>query len=212
MTAPQVTEARVPLVEREEIPPRAEGLTRLYDRLEAERGIVPNLFKALSNVPGLALGIAAFLDPLMDEGTLPAAYKKLIVTHVAALNRCEYCVTAHCDLAGKAGSAQERVSGYDSFETGPFSEKEKAGLRYAGLLHVSGHAVDDVAFAELSRHFVAEEIVELTAVAAAFEFFPRLTSALRIPVTPQPMNDYCPSDNEVEEVVGGGFRPRQNGA
>jgi alkylhydroperoxidase family enzyme len=74
----------------------------------------------------------------------------------------------------------------DSFETGPFTEKEKAGFRYAGLLHISGHAIDDAAFVAVSAHFTTEELIELTAVAAAFEFFPRFNTALRIPVTPLP--------------------------
>jgi hypothetical protein len=32
-------------------------------------------------------------------------------------------------------------------------------------------------------------LIELTAVAAAFEFFPRFNTALRIPVTPLPEED-----------------------
>jgi alkylhydroperoxidase family enzyme len=69
---------------------------------------------------------------------------------------------------------------------GPFSDKERAGFRYATILHQSGHAVNETAFEDLSAYFNAEEIVELTAVAAAFEFFSRINSALRIPVTPLP--------------------------
>jgi alkylhydroperoxidase family enzyme len=78
------------------------------------------------------------------------------------------------------------VASLDSFETGPFTEKEKTGFRYAGLLHGSGNDIDEAAFAALSAHFSFQEIVELTAVAAAFEFFPRFNSALQIPVTPLP--------------------------
>jgi alkylhydroperoxidase family enzyme len=53
-------------------------------------------------------------------------------------------------------------------------------------LHVSGHAIDDATFAAVSAHFSARELIELTAVAAAFEFFSRFNSAIRIPVTPLP--------------------------
>jgi alkylhydroperoxidase family enzyme len=53
-------------------------------------------------------------------------------------------------------------------------------------LHISGHAIDDAAFAAVSLYFNTQEIIELTAVAAAFEFFPRFNSALRVPVTPLP--------------------------
>jgi alkylhydroperoxidase family enzyme len=95
-------------------------------------------------------------------------------------------VSAHRYLARQRGATAEQVECYGKFETGPFTEKEKAGFRYAGLLHVSGHAIDDAAFAAVSAHFNAPELIELTAVAAAFEFFSRFNSALRIPVTPLP--------------------------
>jgi uncharacterized peroxidase-related enzyme len=175
--------SRVPLVKREQVP--AE-LAALYDKLEAERGRVPNMFKALSNVPPLALGIAGFLKPLMGEGALAAWYKELIATRVASLNQCEYCISSHRFLAGLRGATPEQIENYDTFETGPFTENEKAGFRYATLLHESGHAIDEAAFAALSAHFSSHEIIELTAVAAAFEFFTRFNSALHIPVTPLP--------------------------
>lgn len=175
--------ARVPMLEREQVP---DDVAALYDKIYVDRGVVPNMFKVFANVPALVMGIAALLKPLMAEGALVGWYKELIATRVASLNECEYCISAHRYLAGQRGATPEQVASYDSFETGPFSEKEKAGFRYAGLLHVSGHAIDDAAFAAVSAHFNTEEIVELTAVAAAFEFFPRFNSALRIPVTPLP--------------------------
>lgn len=180
------TEARVPLAERSQVPVE---VAILYDRLLADRGVVPNMFKALSNVPELVLGIAALLKGLMGEGALDGWYKELIATRVASLNDCEYCISAHQYLAAQRGATPEQVASYDSYETGAFSEKEKAGFRYADLLHVSGHAVDDAAFAAVSAHYNANEIIELTAVAAAFEFFPRLNTALHIPVTPLPTNN-----------------------
>jgi uncharacterized peroxidase-related enzyme len=183
MTNAVSAESRVPLVEPDQVP---EELAPLYAKLEAERGVVPNMFKALSNVPALALGVAALLKPLMGEGALPGWYKELIATRVASLNQCEYCISAHRYLALQRGATSQQVASYDSFETGPFTEQEKAGFRYAGLLHNSGHAIDEAAFAAVSRHFNSQQIIELTAVAAAFEFFPRLNTALHIPVTPLP--------------------------
>ncbi|MGA2046890.1 MAG: carboxymuconolactone decarboxylase family protein [Terracidiphilus sp.] len=186
MTTASSVEARVPLLEREGVSLEA-GL--LYDKLLTDRGCVPNMFKALANVPSLALGIAALLKPLMGEGALVGWYKELIATRVASLNDCEYCISAHRYLALQRGASPEQVECYDSFESGPFTEKEKAGFRYASLLHVSGHAIDEAAFHSVSEHFTSEELIELTAVAAAFEFFPRFNTALRIPVTPLPEED-----------------------
>jgi len=188
MSTANVQEARVPLLERGEVTPE---IADLYDQLYATRGVVPNMFKALAHVPGLALGVTALLKPLMGEGALAGWYKELIATHVAGLNRCEYCVSAHRSLALQRGATAEQVACLEEptrngFERGPFSEKQKAGFRYAGLLHVSGNAIDAAAFAAVSAHFDATELIELTAVAAAFEMFPRINSGLNIPVTPLP--------------------------
>lgn len=183
MTTTPVLENRVPLLERNEV---TAEVASLYDRIYADRGVVPNMFKALGNVPDLVLGVTAFLKPLMAEGALPGWYKELIATHVASLNRCAYCVSAHRHLALKRGATMGQVASLDTFETGPFKEKEKAGLRYAGLVHQSGHAVNEAAYDAVREHFSDAEIIELTAVAAAFEMFSRFNSALRIPVTPLP--------------------------
>lgn len=182
MTTAVTAPSRIPLLEREQV---TSQVAALYDTLLETRGVVPNMFKALSNHPELVLGVAALLKPLMAEGALPGWYKELIATRVASLNHCEYCISAHRYLALQRGASPEQVAAYDDFENGPFTQKEKAGLRYAGLLHASGH-VEDAAFAELQTHFNSQEILELTAVAAAFEFFPRINSSLRIPITPLP--------------------------
>lgn len=176
-------EPRVPLLERAHVP---DEIAALYDKLYEDRGVVPNMFKALANVPGLALGITAFLKPLMAEGALPGWYKELIATRVASLNHCEYCVSAHRLLAQQRGASFGQIASYDNFENGPFTEKEKTGFRFASLLHSSGHAVNETAFDAVRSHFTAQEIIELTAVAAAFEMFSRINSSLRIPVTPMP--------------------------
>ena len=185
MTTVSANDSRVPLLERDQVPAEVAAL---YDQLLRDRGVVPNMFKALANVPTLALGVPALLKPLMGEGALPARYKELIATRVASLNLCDYCVSAHRLLALKRGATPEQVASIDSFETGPFTEQEKAGFRYAGLVHQSGHAVNEQAFEAVRMHFNSLQIVELTGVAAAFEFFSRFNSALRIPVTPIPEN------------------------
>src|SRR5215472_18652968 len=103
-------QSRVPLDERNEVPVE---VAILYDKLLADRGVVPNMFKALSNVPDLVLGIAAFLRGLMCEGALPGWYKELISTRVALLNDCEYCVSAHRLLAGKRGASADQIAACD---------------------------------------------------------------------------------------------------
>ena len=81
------TPERIRMLEREEVSPEVGGI---YDQLLALRGVVPNMFKTLAHTPDLALGVAAFLKPLMADGALAGWYKELIATRVALLNQCDY--------------------------------------------------------------------------------------------------------------------------
>ncbi len=89
-------------------------------------------------------------------------------------------------MAKQKGATEEQVRGLQDFETGPFSERERLGFRCADRLHRSPHGIDDAFYSALQRAFRDTEIIELMAVAAAFEFFTRFVDGLRIPTTPLP--------------------------
>lgn len=78
---------RIRMLERNEVAPE---IGQLYDVLLEQRGIVPNMFKTVAHDPPLAMGIVAFLKPLMGDGALPGWYKELVATRVAILQGCDY--------------------------------------------------------------------------------------------------------------------------
>jgi hypothetical protein len=78
---------RIRMLERHEVTPE---IGQLYDVLVEQRGVVPNMFKTVANDPPLAMGIAAFLKPLMGDGALSGWYKELVATRVAILQGCDY--------------------------------------------------------------------------------------------------------------------------
>jgi uncharacterized peroxidase-related enzyme len=179
----EAKQGRIPMLERDQVTPE---LAVLYDKLLHERGIIPNMFKTVAHVPDLAMGFAAFLKPLMGSGALEAWYKELIATRMAYLNCCEYCISSHSFLAKLAGASDAQIKGIENYEDAPFTESEKAGFRYADKLHGSAHDVDDPTYTKAKQYFDDQQMIELSAVAAAFEFFPRFVNALAIPITPIP--------------------------
>jgi len=78
------------------------------------------------------------------------------------------------------------VEGIRGYETGPFTEREKLGFRFADRLHRSAAEIDDAFFESVRAVYTDPQIIELAAVAAAFEFFTRFVDSLRIPTTPLP--------------------------
>jgi hypothetical protein len=80
-------QGRIPMLERSQVPPEVQAI---YDILEQQRGVVPYMFKTVAHTPELAVGIAAFLKPLLADGALSGWYKELVATRVAILWNCDY--------------------------------------------------------------------------------------------------------------------------
>jgi alkylhydroperoxidase family enzyme len=174
---------RAPMLERDQVTPE---IAAIYDALLKQRGVVPNMFKIAANIPALAQGIAAFLKPIVGEGALPGWYKELIAVRICLLHNFEYGIKAHSLSAKQKGANEAQLKAINNFEQGPFTESEKLGFRYADRLHRSAQEIDDAFYAQVQSVYNDLQVIELTAVAAAFEFFPRFIDALRIPITPPP--------------------------
>ncbi len=72
------------------------------------------------------------------------------------------------------------LSGDDYLQSPLFDEREKAVIRWAELVTWNQARHDDEAFGELSKHFDATEIVELTTVAAFRGLMNRFMDSLHI--------------------------------
>lgn len=173
--------SRVKLLERDSV--TSEAAT-LFDALLAQRGVVPNMFKALAYSPAIAKGVVGFLKPLLSDGALPGSYKELVAVRISILCESEYAIRAHSISAQKKGASPQQIAAVADFEKGPYSEEEKLGFRLADRLHRGGRQVDDTFYAQLQVVFHDAALVELFLTAAAFEMFPRFIDGLRIPVTP----------------------------
>src|SRR6202051_1075046 len=141
---------RLKLLERDDVTPEAAAL---YDGLLAQRGVVPNMFKALAYSPDIAEGIAGFLKPLLNDGALPGCYKELVAVRVSILCESEYAIRAHSISAQKKGASAAQIAAVADFENGPYTEKEKLGFRLASRLHGGGRQVDDAFYSELKTVF-----------------------------------------------------------
>jgi alkylhydroperoxidase family enzyme len=71
-------------------------------------------------------------------------------------------------LGRREGITEELVAALADYERGPFSDREKAALRYADQLYLDHHKVDAARWDELRAHFTEEELLELTWVLAEF--------------------------------------------
>jgi uncharacterized peroxidase-related enzyme len=91
-------------------PAQATGKTKqLFDVVQAEFGIVPNLFRVLGNAPAALEGYLNFSGALA-EGSLSAEVREQIALTVAESNMCSYCLSAHAFVSGRAGLTGKEIA------------------------------------------------------------------------------------------------------
>jgi alkylhydroperoxidase family enzyme len=73
------------------------------------------------------------------------------------------------------------VAALPAYEAGPFSEREKAALRYADRMYHDHHEVDDALWAELRAHFTDDELLELSWAIAEFIALGKIIYVLGVP-------------------------------
>jgi alkylhydroperoxidase family enzyme len=62
----------------------------LYERVGAQRGNVPNMFRVYAHRPELLKTMAAHLNAVTNSGTVPVRTKELVATLVSRINDCHY--------------------------------------------------------------------------------------------------------------------------
>ena len=80
-----------------------------------------------------------------------------------------------------AGATEEKVRQVAQFATSPlFSERERAALRFAEALTITGQKVTDELFGRVRAHYAEGEIVELAAAIAVENFRSKFNIALGV--------------------------------
>ena len=117
----------------------------LYDDLERVRGKghVSNLFKAYGAFP--ELGIANFkrLTVLLSQGTLSAKLKEAVMTALAVINHCDYCISFQGTQMQSVGSSDEEIAAARDFDAERinFTTKERALFEYAMKANGDPHSI-----------------------------------------------------------------------
>lgn len=69
----------------------------LLEAVQKQLGVVPNMFRLVSNSPAALEGYLG-LSGALSKGALPAATRERVALAVAEVNGCDYCLSAHTYL------------------------------------------------------------------------------------------------------------------
>jgi uncharacterized peroxidase-related enzyme len=119
----------------------------LLDAVNQQLGVVPNLFRLVSNSPAALEGYLN-LSGALAKGALPAATRERIALAVAQVNGCDYCLSAHTYLGKHLAKLdeQEMAANRGGRSNDP---KADAAVRFAAKVarergHVAESDVRDV--------------------------------------------------------------------
>jgi alkylhydroperoxidase family enzyme len=90
-------------------------------------------------------------------------------------------MTVRYALGRRQGITEDLVAALPAYETGPFTEREKAALRYADQMYLDHHKVDDALWQGLRAHFSEDEALELSWAIAEFIALGKIIKVIGMP-------------------------------
>ncbi|MDB4907450.1 MAG: alkylhydroperoxidase like protein AhpD family [Gemmatimonadetes bacterium] len=159
------------------------ALKPTFDHFKATRGKVPNLFRIMSRRPTITATLSAHLAAVTGPGTVDVKFKELLTVRVSRLNDCAYCLASHSVLAKKAGASEQELEAARDGDWDNLSEAWQAALAVADAMTLDHGHVSEALFERFRQHYSEEQVIEIIAVIAAFNYFNRVANALTIPPT-----------------------------
>jgi len=136
------------------------GSQPLLNAVKAQLGVVPNMFRVISNSPAALEGYLS-LNGALGKGVLHAPTRERIALAVAEFNGCDYCLSAHSFL-GKNKARLDDAEIAANRDGRSHDAKAEAALRFAlKVVEARGHVSDaDISDVRLAGYGDAE-IVEI---------------------------------------------------
>ena len=189
--------SRISRLDRSQVTP---DLAALFDKVFAQRGNVPNMFRVMAHRSEIFATMQAHFGAVLNTGTVSTRLKELIIVRTSQVNDTPYCLASHTVLARNLGWSDDQLAHlHDWPHRGDFTPAEKAALRLADSVTRDAHAVTDEQFAELRSFYSEGEIVELLCAIGLFNYFNRFNNALRMEPT-KPGEGGCVAPDPAEPV------------
>lgn len=148
-------------------------------------GLLPLDLALLHSFP-VADGWNAFLGAIRTRTSLPVDLREIAICRVATLNEAWFEWKHHAPLLAETGFSDEMMEMVKSVETPSdaalgalFDRRQAAVFRYTEAM-TRTVKVPDTVFTEMKELFSEQEIVEITATAAAYNCVSRFLVALDV--------------------------------
>ena len=99
--------SRISRLDRSEVTPE---MPRSYDKVFAQRGNVPNMFRVMAHRPEIFATMQAHFGAVLNTGTVSTKLKELIIVRTSQVNETPYCLASHTILARDLGWTDDQLA------------------------------------------------------------------------------------------------------
>lgn len=160
----------------------AMGETKeILEAIEKGFGMIPNLFATIAHYPRALKPVLDLYGAVAKESSIDPKLQELANLEVSRINRCNYCLAHHAQMAKRHGVTDEQI---ESIKTGGqakiFSDKEKTVIEYARQVTKDAEDIPDDLITRLKTYFSGSEIVNLTLIIGLMNLFNSFNGALGV--------------------------------
>ena len=153
----------------------------IFEGMEKSFGMIPNLFATIAQYPRALKPIIDLYQAIAKESTLEPRLQELANLEASRINRCNYCLAHHSQMAKMLGVNDEQLN---MLRVGKvpqsFTEKEKIIIEYASQVTKDAEEVTEDLFRRLRSYFNDSQIVNLTIIIGLMNVFNRFNGALGV--------------------------------
>jgi uncharacterized peroxidase-related enzyme len=132
----------------------------LLQAVQKQLGVVPNMFRAISNSPAALEGYLG-LNGALAKGALEAQTRERIAVAMAEFNACDYCLSAHTYL-GKSHSKLSDAELAANRDGGSTDAKADAAVRFAiKVAETRGHPSEQDVKVVKQAGYTDAQVVEI---------------------------------------------------
>lgn len=173
-------------------PPDAAALDEVKNELDfvaAAMGFEPNSMKIMAHRPNILRGFLALMGAIIGpDAVLDPGLRQMIAHIASSAAGCRYCQAHTAHGADHAGVSQEKIEALWSYADSPlFTEAERAALSLAQAGGSVPNRAEAAHFDALKAHYTDAEMVEITAIIAAFGFLNRWNDTLATTLEDSPL-------------------------
>lgn len=166
-------------IPRDELP---DALRPVWDALNGLTG-EPTFVEVFAQNPAmLEFVMNQFYAGIFFGGRVEQRYKQLVRLRLSTLHGCRTCNRQNVPGALAVGISQAQVDALDHYESGPFTDAERAVLAYAdevALTNLTGKLTPAL-YARLRRSFTDADLCELGVVMAVISGMAKLSFVLNL--------------------------------